>query len=96
VLPKGAVAREIAEGKLIARQIVQPDLKRTLSLVRGAESSTTPEFTRLCRMIDETLRQIGSENAHFAPFGAAGAKPTKIASEGRPRRRRSTRGKVER
>jgi len=91
VLPKGAVAREIAEGKLIARPIVQPDLKRTLSLVRGTESSATPEFMRLCRLIEETLRQLGTENPNFASLGGAGTKPTKIVPKARPTRRGSTR-----
>lgn len=75
VLPAGAVAREMAEGKLIARPIVRPDLKRTLSLVRGAEAPAAAEFAKLCALIGETLRQIGAENSHFELFGATSAKP---------------------
>jgi LysR family transcriptional regulator, nitrogen assimilation regulatory protein len=75
VLPAGAVAREMVEGKLIARPIVRPDLKRTLSLVRGAEAPAAPEFTKLCALIGETLRQIGAENEHFELFGGVKVKP---------------------
>lgn len=70
VLPAGAVAREMAEGKLIARPIVRPDLKRTLSLVRGAEAPAAPEFAKLYALIGETLRQIGAKNSHFELFDA--------------------------
>lgn len=86
VLPAGAVAREMAEGKLIARPIVRPDLKRTLSLVRSAEAPTAPEFAKLCALIGETLRQIGAENSHFELFGDV---PVKQAPEKSVKSKRS-------
>jgi len=75
VLPAGAVAREMAEGKLIARPIVRPDLKRTLSLVCGTETPTAPEFAKLYALIGETLRKVGATNSHFELFGAVPSKP---------------------
>jgi LysR family nitrogen assimilation transcriptional regulator len=93
VLPAGAVAREMAEGKLIARPIVRPDLKRTLSLVRGAETPAGPEFAKLCALIGETLRQIGAETSHFELFGAIPAKP---APQERAKTHRQARKKTSR
>jgi LysR family nitrogen assimilation transcriptional regulator len=75
VLPAGAVAREMAEGKLISRPIVRPDLKRTLSLVCGTETPTAPEFAKLYALIGETLRKVGATNSHFELFNAAPIKP---------------------
>lgn len=65
ILPAGAVQREVAEGKLVVRQIVDPSLMRTLSIILSQGMVATPDFTRLVEIVDDTLRQIGADNLHF-------------------------------
>lgn len=65
ILPAGAVQREIADGTLIARQIIDPSLTRTLSITVNRGMVATPDFTRLIDIIDGTLRLIGAENSNF-------------------------------
>jgi LysR family transcriptional regulator, nitrogen assimilation regulatory protein len=65
VLPAGAVEREVAESALVVRQIVDPSLIRSLSIVQSRGKVSTPDMSRLVEMIDTTLRQIGAEKSRF-------------------------------
>lgn len=88
VLPVGAVEREIAEGTLIARRIVDPSLIRSLSIVQSRGKVTTPEIARLVEMIDATLQQIGTEDPRFEMHDPHEAPDAKA---GRSKRRRHNR-----
>jgi LysR family nitrogen assimilation transcriptional regulator len=65
VLPASAVAREVEDGKLITRRIIDPGLMRTLSIVQSAGLVATPELVQLGDLMLSTLRRIGSENSRF-------------------------------
>lgn len=65
VLPAGAVEREVGEGTLVVRQIVDPQLIRSLSIVESRGKVSTPSMSRLVGIIDATLRQIGAEKSRF-------------------------------
>lgn len=65
ILPASAVAREVGEGKLITRRIIDPGLMRTLSIVQSAGLVATAELVQLGELMLATLRRIGSENSRF-------------------------------
>jgi LysR family nitrogen assimilation transcriptional regulator len=65
VLPASAVAREVEEGKLITRRIIDPSLTRTLSIVQSAGLVATAELVQLGELMLSTLRRIGVENSRF-------------------------------
>lgn len=84
VLPASAVARQVSEGRLIARPIVKPNLKRTLSMVRTAAPPPGAEMTQLCSLIVSALRQIAPLNPSFEMRDPSSA----TTGSGRARRRR--------
>lgn len=68
ILPLGAVAGEIADGKLIARPIIEPEITRMIYLISRNASALSPTETTLQGFIrrllsDEALR---AANAWFA------------------------------
>jgi LysR family transcriptional regulator, nitrogen assimilation regulatory protein len=65
VLPASAVTREVEDGKLVTRLIIDPSLTRTLSIVQSAGLVATPELVQLGELILSTLRRIGVENSRF-------------------------------
>jgi LysR family nitrogen assimilation transcriptional regulator len=65
VLPASAVAREVEEGKLVTRRIIDPGLTRTLSIVQSVGLVVTAELVQLGELMLSTLHRIGSENSRF-------------------------------
>lgn len=61
VLPYGAIARMVAEGRLTARRIVEPDLVRVLSLVRLARRPRSKAEALLGALIREVMVEKSSE-----------------------------------
>ena len=66
VLPACAVAGEIAAGSLIAREIVEPELYRTLYLVQPEDRSGDKTAAGVALGIKHVLRQLCAENRGFA------------------------------
>ena len=58
ILPYGAVRREIRTGELVARRIIQPDLSRTLCLVRPQGRAAGPRETKLIAAIRESVAEM--------------------------------------
>jgi LysR family nitrogen assimilation transcriptional regulator len=70
ILPAGAVARQVAEGALFVRPIVDPSLVRILSIVRDNGTVATADFNRLVDLVELILLQIGNENPYFELHGS--------------------------
>jgi hypothetical protein len=47
VLPASAVTREVEDGRLVTRRIIDPSLTRTLSIAQSAGLVATPELVQL-------------------------------------------------
>lgn len=65
VLPACAVSSEVAAGTLIAREIVQPSLWRTLFLVQPEEASENRTAAGVAQAVRRVLRQLCRENDAF-------------------------------
>ena len=58
VLPSGAVARYVSDGRLLARRIVAPELRLTLSLVRSHRTLSKAQV-ELRRLLAELAIEDG-------------------------------------
>jgi LysR family nitrogen assimilation transcriptional regulator len=65
VLPAGAVARSVSDGRLLARKIVAPELRVTLSLVRSSHRALSKAQVLLRRLLADLAIEDG---LHPAPL----------------------------
>ena len=78
VLPMGAVRTEIAENRLTASQIVEPDLIRTLHIVYARRRPTSKAFAILNDLIRQQVEhEIAEGHWSWRPVEKEGKKPSK-------------------
>jgi LysR family nitrogen assimilation transcriptional regulator len=72
VLPYGAVQAEVAEGRLSASRIVEPDLSRVLCIVYSRRRPSSKAFTTLHQIIRGLVAdRLGDKTWSWRPVGAA-------------------------
>lgn len=63
ILPLSAVARQVAEGRMIARRIVEPRITRTMSLIYPAQRPLSKAAARLRSLITELVPRLAGSRA---------------------------------
>jgi LysR family nitrogen assimilation transcriptional regulator len=77
VLPMGAVRTEIAEKRLTASRIVEPDLVRTLYIVHARRRPTSKAFAILNELIHQQVEQeIAAGDWSWRPVKKPDRRPT--------------------
>jgi LysR family transcriptional regulator, nitrogen assimilation regulatory protein len=68
IMPIGAVRREIGDGRLRARRVVEPDLSRTLYLVQSERRPASKGINAVTRLLRETVKDfLGRDDVGWMP-----------------------------
>ena len=62
IMPIGAVRRELEDGRLIARRVVEPELSRTLYMVQSERRPASKGINAVSKLLRDTVRDFVARN----------------------------------